>query len=36
VHQGVLDESANFIQKPYSPDGLAGRVREVLDQEESA
>jgi PAS domain S-box-containing protein len=36
VHQGVLDESANFIQKPFAPDGLAGRVREVLDQEKSA
>jgi CheY-like chemotaxis protein len=36
VHQGVLDESANFIQKPFAPDGLARRVREVLDQEKSA
>ncbi|HEV8588928.1 MAG TPA: PAS domain S-box protein [Pyrinomonadaceae bacterium] len=36
VHQGVLDESANFIQKPFTPDGLARRVREVLDQEKSA
>jgi two-component system, cell cycle sensor histidine kinase and response regulator CckA len=36
VHQGVLDESANFIQKPFSPDGLAQKVREVLDQEESS
>jgi CheY-like chemotaxis protein len=36
VHQGVLDESANFIQKPFAPDGLAFRVREVLDQEKSA
>jgi len=36
VHQGVLDESANFIQKPFMPDGLARRVREVLDQEKSA
>lgn len=35
VHQGVLDESANFLQKPFSPDGLARRVREVLDQEEA-
>jgi len=35
VHQGVLDESANFIQKPFSPDQLACRVREVLDQEKS-
>jgi PAS domain S-box-containing protein len=31
VHQGVLDESANFIQKPFSPDSLALKVREVLD-----
>jgi len=36
VHQGVLDERANFIQKPFVPDGLARRVREVLDQEKSA
>jgi len=36
VHQGVLDESANFIQKPFAPDGLACRVREVLDQEKRA
>jgi PAS domain S-box-containing protein len=33
VHQGVLDESANFIQKPFSPDQLACKVRAVLDQE---
>jgi PAS domain S-box-containing protein len=32
VHQGVLDESANFIQKPFSPDSLCSKVREVLDQ----
>lgn len=36
VHQGVLDESANFIQKPFAPDGLARKVRGVLDQEKSA
>ena len=36
VHQGVLDASANFIQKPFMPDGLAHRVREVLDQEKSS
>ena len=36
VHQGVLDASANFIQKPFMPDGLARRVREVLDQEGSS
>ena len=34
VHQGVLDESANFIQKPFPPDLLAQRVRAVLDQSE--
>jgi PAS domain S-box-containing protein len=32
VHQGVLDESANFIQKPFSPESLARKVREVLNQ----
>jgi len=36
VHQGVLDESANFIQKPFMPDGLARRVRELLDREKIA
>ena len=31
VHQGVLEEGTNFIQKPFSPDALAGKVRKVLD-----
>jgi CheY-like chemotaxis protein len=34
VHQGVLDEGTNFIQKPFAPDALARHVREVLDKSE--
>ncbi len=30
VHHGVLENGAEFIQKPFSPDQLAIRVREML------
>lgn len=33
VHRGTLEEGTNFIQKPFSPDALARKVRIVLDLE---
>jgi hypothetical protein len=30
MHHGVLEEGADFIQKPFSPEELAGKVRAVL------
>lgn len=32
VHRGVLDEGISFIQKPFSIQDLAAKLREVLDE----
>jgi two-component system cell cycle sensor histidine kinase/response regulator CckA len=33
IHHGVLDEGTDFIQKPFVPNALAQKVREVLDEQ---
>jgi len=32
VHHGVLEEGINYLQKPFTVDTLAKKVREVLDK----
>ena len=31
VHQGILDQAVHFIQKPFTMQSLAAKVREALD-----
>ena len=31
VHHGILDDGIHFIQKPFAPEALATKIREVLD-----
>ena len=31
IYQGIMGEGAPFLQKPFSPNVLANKVREVLD-----
>jgi DNA-binding response OmpR family regulator len=32
LQHGILEEGIDFLPKPYSPDQLAARVREILDR----
>jgi two-component system, cell cycle sensor histidine kinase and response regulator CckA len=36
LRQGVRAEEAHFLQKPFTPSALLGKVREVLTRSETA
>ena len=33
VHEGLLEKGVNFINKPFSIETLASRIRQILDNE---
>jgi len=33
IHHGVVQQGAAFLQKPFPPDALVHKVRQVLDSE---